>query len=177
EVEISVEDWGGLEPAALEVGLASRGQYEGFELEWRPVLESLRFNLVGPSSDGRLRILISTLEPVEEPYLDLLLSLRWPGGSLLREYVLLFDLPPSAQQAAQTLPAAPPRVAGRRVYQVHEGEVFWHIGQQFLVAGEAGNLHQMLLALYELNPGAFVNDNISLLRADALLQIPEPADL
>src|SRR5690606_39208682 len=114
-------------------------QYEGFGLEWRPVLDTLRFNLVGPSLDGSLRVLVSSIEPAEEPYLDLLLSLRWPGGSLLREYVLLFDLPPSADaaQAASVQPAA-----GRRVYQVHAGEVFWNIAQQFLVAGEEGSLHQ-----------------------------------
>lgn len=181
EVEVAVEDWEGLDLEALEVALASPGQYEGFGLEWRPVLDTLRFNLVGPSLDGRLRVLVSSLEPAVEPYLDLLLSLRWPGGSLLREYVLLFDLPPPAAGGGSVLVQSGSGFArsatGRRVYQVHAGEVFWHIAQQFLVAGEDGSLYQMLLALYELNPGAFINDNISLLRADALLQIPEPADL
>lgn len=184
EVEIPVEDWGGIDPQDIRASLAARSQYESFGLDWSPVLDSLALNLVGPRLDGSLRILVSTRAPVSEPYVELLLALRWPGGSLLREYVVLFDLPPSAEPAFSQSAAAVP--SGRRRYQVQAGAVFWNIAQQFLAAedeGEAGSLneehrlYQMLLALFELNPAAFINDNISLLRADAVLQIPVAADL
>lgn len=182
EVEIPVEDWGGIDPQSIRASLAARSQYESFGLRWSPVLDSLAFNLVGPRLDGSLRILVSTRAPVSEPYVELLLALRWPGGSLLREYVVLFDLPSSADPAFSQRAAAVPD--GRRLYQVQAGAVFWNIAQQFLAAedeaerlNEDHRLYQMLLALFELNPAAFINDNISLLRADALLQIPVAADL
>lgn len=180
EVEISLQAIDGVDPSELSFGLANRQQYQGFGLEWRPLLDGLRFNLVGPLADGSRRLLITSSEPLLEPYLELLLSLHWPGGSLLREYVLLFDLPPgrAAQRLTVTPPAdSSPQPVGRREYQVRAGEVFWNIAQQFLRAGDSATLHQMLLGLYELNPEAFVNGNISLLRADARLQIPEPVDL
>lgn len=180
EVEIPLQDIEGVDPAELRFGLANRAQYQGFGLEWRPVLDGLRFNLVGPMADGSRRLLITGTEPLLEPYLDLLLSLHWSDGSLLREYVLLFDLPPG--RAGQRLTVSPPAASApqsgdRREYQVRAGEVFWNIAQQFLRAGDSASLHQMLLGLYELNPEAFVNGNISLLRADARLQIPDPVDL
>lgn len=249
EVEIDVLQWEDLDFDNVEIRVASKGEYEAFNLAWLPILEDLNFNLVGPNSRGEVRILVSTREPAVEPYIELLLIMRWPGGALLREYVLLFDLPeaervsyqapsaetrqeaqgeaepaaevtanaalepepepeaapaanppepliatglPAADQApnARTEPAisvetlndSPPvreesNSAGRRVYQVREGELLWNIAQQFVPAGSGENIYQMLISLHELNRGAFLNGNISLLKAGSLLQIPDAADI
>lgn len=297
EVEIDVLQWDDIDLSRVQIALASTAEYESFGLSRLPVLEALDFNLVGPNTRGEVKLLVSTREPVSEPYVELLLQLRWPGGSLLREYVLLFDLPqqravdsrrsaavPAADPAAD--PAAPaddagsvtppaaaevapapaaaivvaeavpepapgrvsdpqpdpqpqpqpqsrpqpeprpaaapvvvtraaaddaavvapadaaaepapeprnqgaivvdstapqvqtaPPASGRRVYQVREGDGLWSIAQQFQPAGAGENIYQMLLSLHDLNRAAFINGNISLLKANALLQIPDADDI
>ncbi|HEY0963875.1 MAG TPA: FimV/HubP family polar landmark protein [Pseudomonadales bacterium] len=98
EVEIEVLQWEDMDLERVQISAASQQEYEVFKLTWLPVLEHLNFNLIGPDLDGNVRVLISSRDPLDEPFLELLLVLRWPGGSLRREYVLLFD-PPGAQMA------------------------------------------------------------------------------
>jgi pilus assembly protein FimV len=100
EVEIDVLQWEDIDIGRVQISLASPSEYENFKLSWSSVLEQLNFNLVGPNTRGEVKVLVSTREPVAEPYVELLLVMRWPGGSLLREYVLLFDLPQSAARSA-----------------------------------------------------------------------------
>lgn len=127
EVEIDVLDWDDVELGRVEVALAGRAEYESFKLTWLPVLEQLDFNLIGPNPRGEVKLLVSTREPVVEPYVELLLVLRWPGGSLLREYVLLFDLPAvPAAAGVQPAPLAPEPAASEppaSAPQVPESEV------------------------------------------------------
>lgn len=248
EVEIGVLDWEDMDLERVQITAANIREYEAFDLTWLPVLDNLHFNLVGPDPDGRLRLLVSSREPFDEPYLELLLVLRWPGGSLLREYVLLFDPPtvpdlqagrtgpppavteapvapenvmpdrapvvqasdesppvppveesvPEQAAADAAVPAAREQVAievdrlvatpapvpagvrdlfGRQGYEVQPGDSLWNISMQFLPAGVAENIYQMLLSLHALNRDAFVNGNISLLKANVTLRLPLPEDI
>lgn len=270
EVEIEVLQWEDMDLERVQISAATREEYEVFDLTWLPVLEDLDFNLVGPDLNGKVRVLISSRTPLDEPFLELLLVLRWPGGSLRREYVLLFDPPgrslsattapvtapvvtePAPVAIAPQLPAAPepapvsapepvatapepvtpapapepvtpppapvplaeavveepvtaaedageipdartqlaievetlapqpaaaPLDTSRRTYQVRGGDSLWNIARQFRPAGAGDNLYQMLLALHNLNRSSFVNNNISLLKANALLQLPTAADI
>jgi FimV-like protein len=103
EVEIEVLQWQDLDMDRVQISVGTAAEYEAFGLERLPVLDSLRFNLVGPDGAGRLILLVSNREPIEEPFLDLLMAMRWPGGSLLREYILLFDPPGVEPPATQVL--------------------------------------------------------------------------
>lgn len=102
EVEVEVLQWEDMDLERVQISAASREEYEVFKLTWLPVLEHLDFNLVGPDLDGDVRVLISSRDPLDEPFLELLLVLRWPGGSLRREYVLLFDPPEAALAITQS---------------------------------------------------------------------------
>jgi pilus assembly protein FimV len=55
-------------------------------------LTSISFD-VEIDDNGRARIIISSEDPVLEPYLDFILEARWPSGRLLREYTVLVDPP------------------------------------------------------------------------------------
>jgi FimV-like protein len=107
EIEIDVLQWEDIDLERVEISAATREEYDVFNLTWLPVLEELSFNMVGPDLDGDVRVLISSRDPLNEPFLELLLVLRWPGGSLRREYVLLFD-PPGAPTPALTAVVASP---------------------------------------------------------------------
>jgi FimV-like protein len=101
EVEITVAEWEDIDLDQLQISAGTPEVYESFGLTYPPALQDLNFNLIGPSLDGEVKVLVSSREPMHEPYLQLLLVMRWPGGSLLREYVLLFDPP----QISQTAPS------------------------------------------------------------------------
>jgi FimV-like protein len=299
EVEVEVLQWEDMDLDRVQISAASREEYEVFKLTWLPVLEHLDFNLIGPDLDGNVRVLISSRDPLDEPFLELLLVLRWPGGSLRREYVLLFDPPgapvafvpatepepaapapqpaprvvalvapepdpapqpeatqsitpdvvtqapvveesatqdvvaqevvveepvvqepdiqealagmsyreppptPAPQSAPQPAPQPAPSEASsearaqvaievdtvapqataptvtttRRTYQVRPGDSLWNIARQFRPAGAGENLYQMLVGIHDLNRSSFINGNISLLKANALLQMPTDADI
>jgi len=279
EVEIAVNDWQNVDLGRVQIANATRQQYEAFKLDYPAIVEKLNFNVIGPNKAGEVKILISSREPLNEPYLDLLLVLRWPEGSTLREYVLLFDPPqlekpavserqingakavaeaapdsalavhdpapavqpkprqdaPPKSEAApapkpdiqrevavippQPMPAAASSAAlqpsepkpqsvpepvkaeqkterkaeqkveqkaeparetatndNRRQYRVRNGDTLWTIQRQ-LQRGGSENAYQFLLSLHELNKGAFINGNISMLRAGATLNVPTARDM
>jgi len=97
EIEIEVLQWQDLDMDRVQIGVGTPAEYDAFGLQRLPVLDTLSFNLIGPDGAGRVTLLVSNREPVLEPFLELLMVMRWPGGSLLREYVLLFD-PPGLEQ-------------------------------------------------------------------------------
>ncbi|MES2604666.1 MAG: FimV/HubP family polar landmark protein [Pseudomonadota bacterium] len=112
EVEIEVRDWSNIDLTQVQIVNATQPQYTAFNLTWLPILDSLSFNLVGPNRAGEVKILVSSREPVSEPFMDLLLVLRWPEGSSLREYVLLFDPPlPEFEQEAPRVSVTEPAPA------------------------------------------------------------------
>ncbi len=236
ELEIALNDWQQLEMSKVKVVNATREQYESFKLTYLPLLDSLNFNVVGPTLAGEVKILVSSRKPVAEPYMDLLLVMKWPAGSSMREYVLLFDpplpnfkgageagqrskaavttppasqadQPPAAIAAADPAPQVQPKpqpaktaqpdvrtqtaievekvsatvttpaTDGRRQYRVRIGDSLWNIARQFHPAGIGENLYQFLISLHDLNREAFINGNISMLKADAQLHIPSARDI
>jgi FimV-like protein len=107
EVEIEVLQWEDMDLERVQIMAATPEEYEVFDLTWLPVLDALSFNLVGPTLDGHVRVLVSSRDPVNEPFLELLLVMRWPGGSLRREYVLLFDPPQTPVPGISVIRAEP----------------------------------------------------------------------
>ena len=59
--------------------------------------------------DNRYVIRLSTQNPVEEPFVDLLVELNWASGRLVRQYTFLLD--PTEYKGPQPIAAAPPKVA------------------------------------------------------------------
>src|SRR6185436_18367279 len=62
---------------------------------------------------GRPVIRLSTVQPVNEPFLDVLIELQWATGRLVREYTFLLDppeyrTPKPAAAAPAPAPAAKP---------------------------------------------------------------------
>lgn len=117
--EVEVTSVSREEAASLAVRLASQSAFRQANLEFNPALSALRFDL-DRRGENSFVVRISSLNPINEPYLDLLLELTWATGRVLREYTVLLDPPAlraapdvmapvtSAQAAAPTpLPATP----------------------------------------------------------------------
>ncbi len=114
--EVEVTSVAREEAGSLAVRLASQSAFRQANLEFNPALAALRFDLER-RGENNFVVRISSLNPVNEPYLDLLLELTWATGRVLREYTVLLD-PPALRAAPDVMapvttaqrPAAPSAV-------------------------------------------------------------------
>ncbi|WP_288380931.1 FimV/HubP family polar landmark protein [uncultured Massilia sp.] len=113
--EIELTTTAGEDASSLAVKLASTEAFRAANIEFNPALLSLRFNV--EQRAGRQIIRVSSTQPLNEPFVDMLLELSWNNGRLVREYTFLLDpaelrATQPAQVAAETArAAAQPRAA------------------------------------------------------------------
>ncbi|MET0024287.1 MAG: FimV/HubP family polar landmark protein [Sedimenticola sp.] len=159
-------------------------------------LSKLRFRpMVG--ADGKPYINVTTRTSVREPYLNFLVEVIWPGGTMVREYTVLLD-PPVVRRAVarvaaptpKAVPAAPkavqekpqpetfvvvsdkePEVTPGQTYKVRRSETLWVIADKTR-AGSDISVEQQMMALQRVNPDAFRRNNVNMLKAGALLDLP-----
>ncbi len=92
------------EEEGLSARLASPDAFEQAGIEINAVLNNLRISL--ERRDKRPFLRLTTTQPVNEPFLDLLIELQWPSGKLVREYTFLLD-PPDYRSRQQAIAATP----------------------------------------------------------------------
>ena len=93
------------EEEGLSARLAAPEAFEQAGIDINPALNSLRINL--ERRDKRPFLRVTTLQPVNEPFLDLLVELQWNTGRLVREYTFLLDPPEyKGPQAIQPKPGS-----------------------------------------------------------------------
>jgi len=92
------------EASGLSARLASPEAFRTANIDFNPALSALRFEL--EQRNGRQVIRVSSTQPLNEPFVDLLLELNWNGGRMVREYTFLLD-PPELRAAQAPQVAAP----------------------------------------------------------------------
>lgn len=90
--EVDVTSVSREEAASMTARLAPAEAFRLAGVDYSPVLSTLRFSIAN-RSDGRSIIRITSLQPVDEPVVDLLVELNWAGGRLVRKYTFLLDPP------------------------------------------------------------------------------------
>ncbi len=90
--EVAITALGDTDPASLSVGLASPEAFRKAGLDFNPALSSLRFS-IEPRGDGGALVRVTSTQPVNEPFVDLMLELSWDSGRFVREYTFLLDPP------------------------------------------------------------------------------------
>jgi pilus assembly protein FimV len=162
------------------------------DLKFTPVLKA----------NGKSVIRVTSNKPMREPYLNFLVQVLWPNGRLQREYTLLLDPPlytaqsviPAAVQRPVTAassapraqppaarPAAPttqPASAGTAAatplagneYKTTANDNLWDIASR---ARSGGSVHQAMLAIQDLNPQAFIDNNINRMKSGQVLRLPD----
>lgn len=186
--EIELVDSKGLTEWEIKPALASQADFERAGVEREFFLTSITFKVEGN------RIVLSSREPVNEPFLNFLVELNWPSGRVLREYTLLLDPPvfeetsyspavraPAAVAETVELPAPVTPVAVNRwdsepaaagTYKVQKDDTLWDIALQTRPSA-AITAQQMMIALQQQNPDAFIGGNINRLKSHQVLQIPD----
>ncbi len=94
--------------ASLVARLAPPEAYQGAGLEY-PSGNKFQFQLV-TQPDGRVFLKVSSAQPINDPFVSLLVELSWSSGRLMREYTFLLDPPgyvPEQPKAADVKAVAP----------------------------------------------------------------------
>ena len=104
-----------LQPGELDSLSARVAPPEAFRdarIEYAPSLRLLRFS-VEKRANGTPYLKVTSIAPVNEPFVDALIEVTWPAGRVQREYPILLDPPGYAQgkNAPPTVAAAPPAPA------------------------------------------------------------------
>lgn len=184
------------ELATMTAGIAPASAFKEASIAFSPVLGSVNMTVERRGKRSIVRLI--SVQPVNDPFLDVLVELSWASGRLLREYTFLLDPPgmpaPAASAGVTTAPVSePPRAAaprpiggqaraqaasqppaqstGSTTYRVRRGDTLNKIAAQHKPAGVS--IDQMLISLYRENREAFIDDNINRLKAGVILNVPD----
>jgi pilus assembly protein FimV len=102
--QVDLLNVGGLHEDQIRVRLATNEDFQRMGVDRAYFLTSISFD-VEIDDSGRARIMITSEDPVLEPYLDFIVEARWPSGRLLREYTVLVD-PPVFDQSNPVISAS-----------------------------------------------------------------------
>lgn len=194
--EIELVSVKGLQANEILPGLATREEFLKAGVDRVYFLSDLRFR-VEKNAAGNLVVILTSAKPVREPFLNFLVEVIWPSGRLLREYALLIDPPlfaeePAAPVAAPAVTRAPepradrvaiPAPAPAPVRRVapsapansygptESNDTLWEIAAK-VRPDRSVSPQQVMLAIQDLNPRAFIGDNINKLKAGQVLRLP-----
>jgi pilus assembly protein FimV len=182
----------------ISVNLAPPAKFDEAKVPWTFFLSKIKFvPVVKPN--GTTVIKVSSNEVLKEPFLDFLLEVNWPKGSLYRQFTVLLEPPAEYQKVSVShthdyenfapAPVQRPNYAAprprRQAHIVHANragnvtrkhDTLWKVAERTKV-GDETSVEQMMIALYEANPQAFYKDNINALLPDKALKIPDTKEV
>ncbi|MTI62368.1 MAG: hypothetical protein FH755_00535 [Methylophaga sp.] len=173
----------------LQIKMASDAEFTKAGLSRSMLLDQMQFDII--ESGGRNKILITSKQPIKEPFLDFLISATAGAGIMIREYTVLLDPPEyvtaasrGSNRTAESKPAAPVQEPSTTRYQyaqsrgfngssydVKRSDTLWNVALETRPDSNV-SVHQMMMALLNANPDAFTNQNVNGLKAGVTLQIP-----
>lgn len=175
----------------LQVRLASGEEFEKAGLVRSMLLNRLQFDIV--EQGAHTKILITSDDPVKEPFLDFLITATAGQGRMLREYTVLLDPPEFVRKEMHRSTAAPSPVErspaatplrsqpessvwqGDR-YRVQRSDTLWNVALKTRPSRDI-SVHQMMMALHSANPDAFSHNNVNGLKAGYTLRIPSESEI
>jgi len=192
DADIDIASLSSAEAESLVIRLAPADAFASAGIDYTALLRSMRFSVV--KQGDRHRVHVSSDLAVSDPFLNLLVELSANGTRTIRQYALLIDPPaieqPSeastppvtpAQPAATTAEAAPSEssakttAAASRVRtdkrEVRRGETLRSIAAGLQPAGV--QLEQVMVALQNSNPSAFVEGNANRIRSGSVLTVTD----
>ena len=194
--EISLVLSAGEKVSDIKVNLATPDKFDEVGVPWTSFLSKIKFATV-VGAKGSVVIKLSSNEAVKEPFLDFLLEVSWPKGSLYREFTVLVDPPEAYQQEQypvvtssenfepepviapqnQTLQSqqigAEKGISGESEYGPTRGnDTLWKIAER-ASRQEGVSVEQLMFAIYKENPRAFYQENMNVLLIGKTLKIPD----
>jgi pilus assembly protein FimV len=90
KAEILLAELGAADKSKFVAKMASVNEFKSAGLDYPYSLPKLNFEIV-THANGETYIKITSTQPVNEPFVSLLIELSWPSGRMLREYTFLLD--------------------------------------------------------------------------------------
>ena len=205
-MEVELFDVGDLTPEEVLANLGSERDFQSAGVERVFFLNELQFE-VTLQDNGNGTLSIRSVQPVREPFLNFIVEVMWPTGRLLREYTVLLDPPAfaepvqrqavapvssvSAQPSAavqappsQPAPSQPRTVAQSQSYDASRGpdyvvqasDTMWRIALNNRPVNSI-SVQQMLIAIQTMNPDAFIDGNVNLVREGTVLRMPSEQEV
>lgn len=189
-IELIVEEGGDYNQNNIKVRLVGSKEASKLGIDLIESYYAFRFDLL--ERDGRLYIELTSTKPISEPFVNMLLEVRWPKGSVFREYTILLDPPAvpavTAANSQQTLPSPlsisplsvtgpAPRVAPvspiplENNYRVQSGDSLSAIARRIESRGEY-SAAQVMDWIFQNNPQAFIRGDRNQLMAGVRLVLP-----
>ncbi|NYT74696.1 hypothetical protein HZU72_20090 [Halomonas sp. QX-2] len=168
----------------IHISVAEPPAFASAGLEWTPLAASVRVQ-IQQEQQGRRKVRLSSDKTVQEPWLDLLLTVELPDGQQFRDITLLFDPPSYAQDQALAQNAAPSSSSVSSVVTppvaqpistppssayVGSGDTLWSVAER--IKPDEVSVQQMMVALREANSEVFPSGNINDMRAGLTLRVP-----
>ncbi len=166
----SPEEWG-----QLVVKVASPERFSQLGLVYTPAVGQLQIELF-ESKEGNQRILLSSPQSFSDNFVDLLLEAQTASSKWVKAFTLMLKAPQARVESPLQLATAPdPSSTPQSTtppaeHVVQKGESASQIIQKWLT--QDMSTQQMLVALLKNQPDAFIEGNVNLLRAGAVLKAP-----
>ncbi|MDO7897102.1 FimV/HubP family polar landmark protein [Pseudomonas citrulli] len=175
--EIELLDVQQLTAAEVVPSLASPEDFAKAGVDRQAFLNDLTFTPV-INANGKSVLRVTSSRPLSEPMVKFLVQVMWPNGRLLRDYSVLLDPSKFSPQAADAARAKPSQAVSTPVtgatkpsqYTTTPRDTLWEIAAK---VRNGGSVQQTMLAIQALNPNAFINGNINLLKTGQVLRLPD----
>ncbi|MEA2120389.1 FimV/HubP family polar landmark protein [Halovibrio sp. HP20-50] len=177
---------------AIRVRVAEQPAFAAQGVEWTSIAASVTAEI--QEQQGRRLVRLRSEQPMDEPWLELLLTLEYPDGQASKAVTLLFDPESYSQNSAQNrsqgqagsatsaaTTKAPSATTSPPVRNANEssansayvssGDTLWGVAER--VKPAEASVQQTMVALLEANPAAFPTGNIHGVRAGQTLRIPD----
>ena len=154
-IRVSPEEQSAL--ASLEATLPAKSVYERLGISSK-VLDFNAQSMVYRNKQEQLMVLVETVNPIpasDDPFVDLLVNVKWSAGSLTKTFTLLLG---DAQKIL-----------------VRPGQTLSEIAAQMAPQLDGATIDQTMMALFKANPDAFASGSINRLDAGAELNKPSQA--
>ena len=161
-------DIGAAEIKDISVKIADDAYFSNLGIERSAYLDILDIAIVRLGAQTYINV--SSDQSINKNYLIVLLEIIWPGSAMLKEFaVLLKQSEPGSAVEADSSNGSQEFVLTRR------NETLWRIATKTRPS-ERVSVNQHMLAIYELNPNAFIEGNMNLVKTDFKLRIPSEVD-
>lgn len=142
---------------SLEVAAPSKAAYDQLGISSK-ILDFNVQSMVYRNKQEKLMVLVETVNPIplsDDPFIDLLVNLKWSAGNLTKTFTLLLGDP--------------------QKILVKPGQTLSEIAAQMAPLLDGASVDQAMMALFKANPDAFASGSINRLQAGSELTKPSQA--
>lgn len=169
----------------IKTNIADQARHTRANIDSTYARQHIDFDLKRDQSDTLILKLSSRL-PIKEPIINFLLDISWQTGRLIKEYVLLIDPPeyqvspyePSRRLNQQqgfkqtSIAASTSQYKEGKYGPIQAGETLFRIALNLRPKGKGISLEDMMNAILNINPKAFIKGRPEGLMQGSTLTIP-----